>query len=100
MKIVLYNSDKDEISAEFNFNLNVGLFSIVPIIYDDTFSYLIDDLNFFRTKWMTRYLSNRLINFNTIEKEMCDDFIDMMEDNIKYYNIIYGSYKLIKCDYV
>jgi hypothetical protein len=98
MKIVLYNSDKDKISAEFNFNLKVGLFSIVPTIYDDTFSYLIDDLNFFRTKWMTRYLSNRLINFNTIEKEMCDDFIDMMEDNIKYYNIIYGSYKLIKHD--
>ena len=98
MKILLYNLDKDEISAEFNFNLKVGLFSIVHTIYDDTFSYLIDDLNFFRTKWMTRYLSNRLINFNTIEKEMCDDFIDMMEDNIKYYNIIYGSYKLIKCD--
>lgn len=96
MKILLYNSDKDEISAEFNFNLNVSLFSITHIIYDDTFSYLIDDLNFFRTKWMTRYLSNRLINFNTIEKEMCDDFIDMMEDNIKYYNIVYGSYKLIK----
>ena len=98
MKILLYNSDKDEISAEFNFNLNVSLFSITHIIYDDTFSYLIDDLNFFRTKWMTRYLSNRLINFNTIEKEMCDDFIDMMEDNIKYYNIVYGSYKLIKRD--
>lgn len=98
MKILLYNSDKNEISAEFKFNLNVGLFSIIPVIYDDTFSYLIDDLNFFRTKWMTRYLSNRLINFNTIEKEMCDDFIDMMEDSIKYYNIVYGSYKLIKRD--
>lgn len=93
MKVKLVNTDTNNVVADFNMNVGDGVFSIIPIIHDETFSYLLDDLKFFRMKWLTRYLSEIT---KDIENEMYNDFMDMMEDNIKYYNLVYGTYKLIK----
>jgi hypothetical protein len=83
MKIALYNAEKDEIVAEFKVEIDKHMFIARPVIHDEKFEHLTEDLLFVRAKWMTRYLNYSFYDktdgtANKLELGMIADIEEML----------------------
>ena len=95
MVISVVDYETNEVAVKINVLINNDTYNISSTINDERFDQVPEDLMFIRTKWLTFYLSNIMDN---VEDELREGIISdirlMLEQDIKYYNIIGGTYKL------
>ena len=95
MVISVVDYETNEVAVKINVLINNDTYNISSTINDERFDQVPEDLMFIRTKWLTFYLNNIIDN---VEDELREGIISdirlMLEQDIKYYNIIGGTYKL------
>lgn len=95
MFISVINYETNEIAVEIEIDISNDIYKIHSIINDDKFEQVPEDLLFIRTRWLTFYL-NHLSEDKEIELQngIINDIRIMLEHDIKYYNIVGGTYKI------
>ena len=95
MNISVINYETNGVAVEISIEITDGVYKINSIINDDKFDQVPEDLKFIRTRWLTFYLNHL---HEDKEKEMengiMEDIRIMLEHDVKYYNIIGGTYKI------
>lgn len=95
MVISVVDYETNEVAVKINVLINNDTYNISSTINDERFDQVPEDLMFIRTKWLTFYLSNIMDNVeDKLREGIISDIRLMLEQDIKYYNIIGGTYKL------
>ena len=100
MRILLSDANDDKVVAEFKIEVTDRSYILIPYIHDESFSHLLEDLVFIKTKWMT-YCLNYMV-YDDITKDpdemlkgLVQDILEMLEHEIIFQRRMeMGSYKI------
>lgn len=94
MVINVINKVTSEPVVEIHVADRKSLYRMNVEIYEPKFDLISEDLAFIRTKWLTYMLNDN--NFSIIYDSIINDIINILEQDILYYNLLGDSYVVIK----
>lgn len=94
MIINVINITTGETVVKINIADRKSLYRMNVEIYEPKFDLISEDLAFIRTKWLTYMLNDN--NFTVIYDSIINDIINILEQDILYYNLLGDSYVVIK----
>lgn len=94
MIINVINITTCETVVKINIADRKSLYKINVEIYDPKFDLIPEDLIFVRTKWLTYMLNDN--TFNNLYDNIINDIINILEQDILYYNLLGDSYIITK----
>ena len=104
MRIILSDARNDNNVVEFKIEVTDRSYILIPYIHDESFSHILDDLAFVKTKWMTYYLNYMTYDEATKEPEemlkgIIDDILELLEHEVIFQRLICdGTYKITCSD--
>lgn len=94
MIINVINITTGETVVKINIADRKSLYKINVEIYDPKFDLIPEDLIFVRTKWLTYMLNDN--TFNNIYDDTINDILNILEQDILYYNLLGDPYIITK----
>ena len=94
MIINVINITTGETVVKINIADRKSLYKINVEIYDPKFDLIPEDLIFVRTKWLTYMLNDN--TFNNIYDDIINDILNILEQDILYYNLLGDPYIITK----